>query len=87
MEFKYDPEHSLSYGYYICETCGSKFFGGGRAIHNRDCSKANEGYNCCVYMFGPEEVKYIKRLGYSPNGPFDLTLEFLEKNFPELVKD
>ena len=50
---RYDPTHTLTYGYWHCEACGSIFYGGGEALHNRGCPE--QGYANCTYVFGPNE--------------------------------
>ncbi len=53
MKAKYDADHDISYGYYECPICGAKFYGGGRALHNTECSERD--YGNCIYVFGPKE--------------------------------
>lgn len=63
----FDPNHTISYGYYRCQTCGAEFYGGGRTLHNAGCA-TNAGYADLIYVFGPKDKNYesyAKVLGLS----------------------
>ncbi len=49
---QYDDSHEVSYGYFACESCGSKFYVGGDALHNKNCP--TPGYtNALIWHYGP----------------------------------
>ncbi len=86
----YDPSHTISYGYWTCPTCKTSFYGGGETMHMKDCTNREQGYNACVYSFGPKEVEkvkeYAKRYGDDSDPPFsEFTMADLKKQFPHLV--
>ena len=49
---KFDPAHSLSYGYYQCPSCGREWYDT-HAFHTPGCEKY--GMGGCIYMFGANE--------------------------------
>jgi hypothetical protein len=54
----FDPDHTLSYGYFHCTVCESKFYAGGPPIHNDGCK---EGWSHkVVYCYGPKETNVWK---------------------------
>jgi len=53
MNKAYDPDHTLTYGYWTCPLCQANFYGGGPALHTNGC--AERDYSKCVYHFGPNE--------------------------------
>lgn len=55
MIVRYDKDIHTSYGIWDCPTCGSSFFGGGEALHNKGCTTL--GYEACTYRVGPEEIQ------------------------------
>ncbi len=79
MRFEFDQDIDRSYGVWTCDDCGTKFYGGGRALHNEDCPATDQGYDSCVYHFGPVEAKAIinSRTGRGPVSPRDLTKEIV----------
>ena len=90
IEFAYDRDHTMSYGYWSHE-CGSSFYGVGEALHNRGCTTA-DGYRGCTYHFGPKELDDAKHCAARNEGNEDypmplgpLTLSILRIKFPHLV--
>lgn len=83
---EFDPKHDLSYGYWTCSTCKASFYWGGKPLHKSDCSVNSEGYDTCVYHFGPKELAIVKKKGSNPLGPRFLSLENLTRFFPELIR-
>lgn len=84
IRFKYDPTHALTYGYYVCDECASRFYGGGPPIHKVTCSwhDKQSGYTPTVYHIGPKEVSKIEVSGVSK---FDCVyLADLVAQYPEL---
>lgn len=88
MKLVYDPIHAtISYGFYVCLECKSSFYGGGRALHYKGCSK--EGYSECEYHFGDEQVEEVLRVAEKYGNDFNwygISKNDLLKQFPELVK-
>jgi len=76
----YDSLVDVSYGLWVCPTCKSEFYGGGPAIHERECTET--GYGGCEFHFGPGQVDEVNRTGRW----YGITLEYLKENYPELVK-
>ncbi|MBU4086204.1 MAG: hypothetical protein KKB21_01360 [Nanoarchaeota archaeon] len=69
-KFVFDPNHSMSYGYWSCPVCQSKFCWGGKALHETSCP-TDKTYAPCVYHFGPKEAQEILERGsgaLSPRG-------------------
>jgi len=58
LELKFDANHTISYGYWLCPECKAEFYGGGPALHLRDCSKRD--YDGCIYVIGPGVVSAAK---------------------------
>lgn len=86
MELEYDPEHDLNYGMYRCKVCKSKFFGGGRAMHERSCTSQN--YRDCVLIFGPKHIDEVKRVAAAVNDDekwWGISLNDLKTHFPQLL--
>jgi hypothetical protein len=53
ISVRFDPDHPISYGYFSCPVCHAEFYGGGKAMHEQECTE--KGYEGCVYVFGPSE--------------------------------
>jgi len=84
----YDETVDTSSGLWVCPKCGSKFYGGGKAIHNRGCP--SDGYDGCEKHFGPSQVEQVKKLnqeGHPDQDWYGLTYTHLAAQFPELVAD
>ena len=84
LRLRYDPDHTLSYGYFRCTCCRSEFYGGGHAIHAKDCAEQDRGYEACDYHFGPEQVQAVKKSD-AKWGWYGITLAELEAEFPHLL--
>ena len=41
---------------YFCPHCKQEFFGGGPALHTRECTQ--RGYDACLYIVGPNCREY-----------------------------
>ena len=85
---QYDPKHDVSYGYYICFTCGADFYGGGKALHDDNCSVRLQGYKSCVLHFGPAHIDELRNLSKNWDENFDwygITMADLRRYFPQLV--
>ena len=83
MDYRYNPEHHLSYPVHECRHCGAAFYAGGPALHKEACPEAHRGYDSTTIVFGPKTVSAIKKLGYDPLS--SLRLDTLQKNLPELL--
>lgn len=84
----YDPSHELSYGYWICKVCKSQFYGGGPAIHEKECTVREDGYEHCIYVFGPKQVRMVQDCAQKYGDEwmwYGINLEFLKENFPGLL--
>lgn len=57
LVLRYDPDGTVSYGYYRCQDCGSSFFGGGPALHNKGC--ARDSYEGLEYYLGDKAIGCI----------------------------
>ena len=66
MKRVYDESVTVSYPLYVCPVCGSKFYGGGKAIHNPGCSET--GHDNCEVHYGPKQVEEVKKIArkYGP---------------------
>jgi predicted nucleic acid-binding Zn-ribbon protein len=56
MQTVKDESVTTSYGFFECPACGSRFYGGGQALHNRGCPES--GYENCIYHVGPKCREY-----------------------------
>ncbi len=56
MILQIDERWTLSYGVYFCPHCKQEFFGGGPALHTREC--AHRSYDACLYIIGPNCREY-----------------------------
>lgn len=85
---EFDPSITLSYGYWRCDPCGSRFYGGGPAIHDKkDCPNKDKEYTPLVYCFGPKEVRdLLLTRGNAPLCPRILTFQVLAEFFPYLLE-
>lgn len=82
ITLKYDSESNLSYGYWHCPQCKATFFGGGPALHERDCPDAPNKYKNLIYRFTRQEVEQCKA-GLPTFGP--LRIDIIREQFPELL--
>lgn len=83
ISFEAAEDQYSSMGYWSCSECGSEFFGGGKAMHRKSCSKT--GYTGLVYHYTQTEVKqwnaevmkkgYAAHLPLSPVGLSDFLLK------------
>ncbi len=62
----YDESLTISYGYWICKACKSKFYGGGEALHNSGCSLKDRVQG--IYTYSHPEIIYV--LGPKESGSF-----------------
>jgi hypothetical protein len=83
MEYEFDEKHGLSWGYYFCQNCKNEFYVKSSPKHKSDCELRFNGYENIVYVFGPKEVKIVKKQGNSQYS--DLSLKVLKDEFPELL--
>ena len=49
-----------------CPECGNKFYGGGRAMHKKGCSKPD--YSGPIYHYSRKEMEGALK-DYAPNSP------------------
>lgn len=85
---KFDYDYGMDYGYWKCRECSNEFYGGGEALHDKNCLAKDNGtlgYKSCTYHFGPKEAKITKKIGFSPYCG-RLTIETLTKCFPHLLQ-
>ena len=71
LKIRFDPDANVSYGKWECPACGIVFYGGGPAIHTKECALAPEGYAGCTYLFTPVEREKLERgvePGLAPSG-------------------
>ena len=71
MDFQYDSEHCLGWGYYKCPSCNSTFSDFKQPLHMNGCDSSN-----FIYFFGPREAKRVLLFGNSMFS--DLKKEHLE---------
>lgn len=82
MRFRFDPDHDLSWGYYSCELCDSRFFDDKTPIHNSSCRSVNG--ESIFYCFGRKELRKVVETGRSVYS--SLKRSDLERDFPELLE-
>ena len=83
----YDPEVKVSYGLNVCPECKARFYGGGRALHNTDCSI--KGYEGTEYHFGDEQVAAVisKAKSFGPDSEwYGISLNDLKEQFSHLLE-
>jgi hypothetical protein len=90
MQLEFDRTLSQTLGYYRCRTCGSKFYGPGRAIHEPVCSET--GYQRCSYVIGPQTVQAIKDWAnmYGEESTFPdtmISLTHIRQQLPQAFKE
>lgn len=56
----FDPALTVSYPAFKCPICQSKFFGGGKAIHQNGCPEHD--YEKCHWLVGPKMINVAKQL-------------------------
>ena len=91
MKLTYDPKHNVPYGYWTCDECNANFYGGGPALHSKDCPVRSQEYESCNYHFGPKEVeKAVECAAYnkdeSARTPLGcISVKILKEKFPEII--
>jgi hypothetical protein len=90
MELEFDRTLTQTLGYYRCRTCGSNFYGPGRAIHMSACPET--GYRNCNYVIGPQTVQAIKNWAkmYGNEATFPDTLisfTHIRQQLPQAIKE
>lgn len=65
LVIKYDPDpEAMSYGWYRCPECEAQFYGGGPALHKKNCPSSGRGYEGLEYWIGDVAIRAIlKRTG------------------------
>jgi hypothetical protein len=86
----YDEDVTVPYGLWVCPECGSRFYGGGRTIHEQGCSKPLAGYESLEFHFGPLHVDMVVKSAeeFGPDFTwYGISLNDIQKTFPELLKE
>ena len=84
-QIEYSADETMSYGSWRCPSCGSRFYGGGKAIHNDGCTQT--GYGGCVQIVGDKAIAAIKAWAASrgaddPHINTDISLNELRAQLP-----
>jgi len=86
----FDPEVTVGYGLWVCPECKSKFYGGGRPMHNEGCSKdAEPMYAGLEFHFGMKLVASAKSAAemFGENHEwYGISVAYLKEHFPELLE-
>ena len=88
QKIEFDASIQVSYPLWRCPECGSKFYGGGPAVHKTGCNQRN--YSKCICIIGPKAVERIKAAQehIDENSPESLTgisLADLKEQLPHLL--
>lgn len=94
LRLVYDESVRVSYGLWVCRTCGSEFYGGGGAMHNKGCASESKGYTDCEFHFNLAQVfDILERAAKAEDYDKALCDEYhniclldLQMEFPELLK-
>lgn len=78
-----DPEEEGIYGFFRCQDCGSEFYGGGDAIHKRDCPRRETGYQGLEYVVGRKAFASILTSEHHLN---PISADDLRRDLPEEVR-
>jgi len=81
MRIQFDSKINVSWGYYFCEGCNSRFYDGKTQVHLEGCS----GDGNVVYCFGRKEALNVLKAGRSVYS--SLKISDLESSFPDLVDE
>ena len=91
MEFRFDSNHKLSWGYYQCGVCGTTFYNLNifDNVHLRECYAGDEEQfeKFLIYGFGEREVENIVRNRLTQSECGKLTLQVLEEEFSDLLRE
>ena len=89
-QYQYDPAETMSYEHYVCPVCDASFYGGGRAMHEPDCSVRTRA-DACIVVFGPKQVKEVihmtEKYGEKLGQWHGLSIQVLQEQFPELLPE
>ncbi len=78
MKVQWNPtESTVSYPLYHCPDCGSKFYGGGKTIHNNGCP-TKKNYQHLVAIVGDKCLSAAKASGTVPHAWPPITLSEVE---------
>jgi hypothetical protein len=87
--YSYNPAHDISYELYVCPECKAEFYAVGRALHGRDCPVRDKGYDACIAVFGPKQVKRVMektaKYGDEQGSWYGLSIQVLREQFPHLL--
>lgn len=89
MQLEFDRAWTQTLGYYRCCTCGSRFYGPGRALQEPVCPET--GYRNCSYVIGPQTVQAIKNWAkmYGEEAAFPdtmISLTLIRQQLPQAFK-
>lgn len=77
---RHDPIGTMSYGYFVCQDCGSSMYGGGPFFHRKTCTR--EGYAGLEYVMGDKAIFSVLQGRGSLN---PVTAEDIRRQLPEVV--
>ncbi len=66
MRKVFDPDYDMQYGVFQCTVCKSRFYGGGRALHNQNCTEEGYSTKTMIFFYGPKQDRPI--LKYDDSG-------------------
>jgi hypothetical protein len=85
-KLRYDPNHGLVPGYYMCDVCSSRSSVGEQPAHRPDCTEV--GISSMTLCFGPKQVAIVKEMATTwgeTHTWYGLSLRHLKGKFPELL--
>lgn len=81
MEFVFDPESEISYGWYSCRDCGREYYGPThKDMHKKDCPTGEPTH----YHFSRKEADKVLAGGRTV-GDQRITAEIIRRVAPELA--
>jgi hypothetical protein len=85
-KLRYDPNHGLVSGYFVCDECGARSPVGDKSTHLSECVAV--GLSSLTLCFGPKQVAIVKEMAATwgeTHTWYGLSLKHLKETFPELL--
>jgi hypothetical protein len=87
-KLRYDPDHGLVPGYFMCDLCGARSSVGDNPLHRPECVAV--GLSTLTLCFGPKQVAIVKEMATTwgeTHTWYGLSLRHLKETFPELLRN